>query len=229
MTQALAETVKPAIKFADDNDDLLEVGGNDDNNDNNRNALSNKEALLSLLPPTLTFATFNIRYAAGSFLISGSYLRRLGLSIPGRRTRLITKHLRRAARAFSSNETNFPAPHIIALQEADYETLRAGKLHIARELARQLQMNYAHAASDLPRTEPEQPKRWWLDFEEHIAPSDTGDTGVAILSRLAFVNPLRIELPCAVCRWRPRTAIVTTFDFPRRRLHVYNAHISTLR
>ena len=113
------------------------------------------------VPDELTIASFNIRYAAGSLLISGSYLRRLGLTMPSRRPALIAKHLSRAARAFNSSE-RMPAPDIIALQEADKHTLRAGQHHIARELAAALNMNYALAESILPREASVQPKRWWL-------------------------------------------------------------------
>ncbi len=174
----------------------------------------------------LTIASYNIRYAAGSFLILGSYLRRLGLTMPRRRPALVTKHLRRAAHAFNT-QGRMPAPDIIALQEADKHTRRAGHLHIARELAHRLEMNYAHAASILPREAPVQSKRWWLDFEEAIQPDDSGDTGVATLSRASFISTERLALPWAECAWRPRTGLYTMFKIGAARLHLYNAHIDT--
>ncbi len=184
------------------------------------------QSLIEAAPTALTFATYNIRYAVGSLLISGSYMRRLGLTMPSRRRSRITRHLKRAARAFTNSHL-MPAPDIIALQEADKETRRAADLHIARELAAQLKMNYAHAASDLPRATPKQPTRWYLDFEEHILADDAGDTGVAILSRYKFDSIERLALPFTICAWRPRTAICATLNAAHRRLHIYNAHIDT--
>ncbi len=178
------------------------------------------------VPNELTIASFNIRYAVGSFLISGSYLRRLGLTLPVRRPALVAKHLIRAARDFNTPR-RMPAPDIIALQEADKHTRRAGRHHIARELAASLNMNYAHAESILPRTASVEPKRWWLDFEEAIEPDDAGDTGVANLSRAAFLKSERLALPWTDCAWRPRTGIYSMFKLGASRLHLYNAHIDT--
>lgn len=175
----------------------------------------------------ITFATYNIRYGVGAFLISGSYLRRLGFARRNRRARLITKHIGRAARAFNFSDNRMSAPHIIALQEADKMTRRAGGLHIARELAERLRMNFAHAASDLPRETVEQPKVWWLDFEEHIEATEAGDTGVGVLSCFELRDVERLELPCAACRWRPRTAIKATIALGKTKLHIYNAHVDT--
>jgi hypothetical protein len=93
----------------------------------------------------LVIASFNIRYAVGSFLITGSLLRRAGLSIPRRRSNLVARHLRRAARVLSDG-AHLPPVDILALQEADKKTARAGGHDIAVELARELRMHYAHAA-----------------------------------------------------------------------------------
>ena len=41
----------------------------------------------------LVIATFNIRYAVGAFLISGSFLRRMRLGLPRRRPALVARHL----------------------------------------------------------------------------------------------------------------------------------------
>lgn len=78
----------------------------------------------------LVIATFNIRYAVGAHLISGSLLRRIGLSRPARRPRLVARNIQRAARALSDGK-RMPPADIIALQEADYRTKRAGFHHIA--------------------------------------------------------------------------------------------------
>ena len=173
---------------------------------------------------SIVVTTFNIRYAVGSFLIMGSILRGLGLARPRRRSLLIERHLLQAAGALSDN-LRMPAADIIALQEADRGTIRAGGHHIARELARALRMNYVHAAMGIPRGEAPQPKQWYLDFEEHIALDDHGDTGVAILSRLPLENAARVELPWFGCAWRPRLALTTTVRVGTKRLHVFNSHI----
>ena len=50
---------------------------------------------------SLVIVSYNIRYAVGSFLITGSILRRARLSYPRRRTRLVARHIAEAARALS--------------------------------------------------------------------------------------------------------------------------------
>jgi endonuclease/exonuclease/phosphatase family metal-dependent hydrolase len=173
---------------------------------------------------TLVIASYNIRYAVGSFLIAGSIGRRLGLSRPKRRPRLVAAHLQNAAIAFTNGQ-RLPPPLILALQEADQRTLRAGGHHIARELAQKLKMNYAYAASEIPaRLEPKS-NRWYLDFEERISQADTGKTGVALLSRLPFARVERIDLPWHACAWRPRMALAATISNGKHSLQVFNSHI----
>lgn len=172
----------------------------------------------------LVIATYNIRYAVGSFLITGSLLRRIGLSLPRRRAELVARHLSRAATALMDGK-RLPRADIVALQEADKGTLRAGRHDIARELASALCMNYASVVSGLPRDEEAQPKQWYLDFEEHIAPDDAGDTGIAMLSRLPLGKTERVSLPWAECAWRPRLALATTIQVGARELHLFNSHI----
>jgi endonuclease/exonuclease/phosphatase family metal-dependent hydrolase len=172
----------------------------------------------------LVIVSYNIRYAVGSFLITGSLFRRLRLTLPGRRPQLVARHLQRAARALSGDQ-GFPRADLIALQEADKETIRAGRHHVARELARLLQMHYAHAALELPREEEQKPKQWYLDFEEHIEPSDAGDTGVAILSRLPLLGVERLELPWSECAWRPRLALGARVALAHGHIHIFNLHI----
>src|SRR5205085_4850294 len=87
----------------------------------------------------LVIASFNIRYAVGSFLITGSLFRRMGLTMPRRRPRMVSRNLARAARALSDAEM-MPRVDILTLQEADKETIRAGGHHVARELAELLEM-----------------------------------------------------------------------------------------
>jgi endonuclease/exonuclease/phosphatase family metal-dependent hydrolase len=173
---------------------------------------------------TLVIASYNIRYAVGSHLITGSVGRRLGLKMPKRCPRLVTRHLKNAAAAFSDGQ-RLPRPEILALQEADERTLRAGGHHIARELAQELQMNYAYAASENPAGEEPKSNRWYLDFEEHITSEDRGKTGLALLSRLPFVSVARVDLPWSECAWRPRLALTATVQSGQRSLHVFNCHI----
>ncbi len=174
----------------------------------------------------LVIATYNIRYAVGSYLITGSLLRRLGIRRPARRWQLIERHLDCAATALTAN-VKMPPVDILALQEADARTARAGGHCIAPELARRLQMHYAFAGMNTPRDAPEQPKKWYLDFEEHINPYDTGDTGVALLSRLPFTKVTRLDLPWRVCQWRPRLSIYGEFRIGSTPLHLFNSHIDT--
>ncbi len=172
----------------------------------------------------LIIATYNIRYAVGSFLITGSFLRRIGLTLPHRRSALVARHLQIAARAFSNNQ-RMPAPDIIALQEADKNTRRAGTHDIARELANALQMNYARAAMIVPSDAEPKANQWYLDFEEPVLSGETGTTGVAILSRLSFERAARIDLPFHECAWRPRVAVCATFTINNRHIHLFNVHI----
>ncbi len=172
----------------------------------------------------LIIATYNIRYAVGSFLISGSLFRRVGLKWHGRRTHLVMRHIQRAARALADG-ARLPAVDVLALQEADNQTARAGGIHVARELARELEMHYAHASLNLPRGEGPKSKQWYLDFEEHIAQDDTGDTGLAMLSRLPLAEVSRIDLPWTECAWRPRLALETVIRAGKKNLYLYNAHI----
>lgn len=144
--------------------------------------------------------------------------------MPGRRAALVARHLRRAALAFTDGK-RLPRADIVALQEADKETRRAGRHHVARELAQALGMNYASAVSGLPRDEEPQAKQWYLDFEEHIAPDDTGDTGIAMLSRWPMIQAERVSLPWTECAWRPRLALAATVQVGKRLLHIFNSHI----
>jgi len=173
---------------------------------------------------TIVIASYNIRYAVGSFLITGSMGRRLGLSMPKRRPRLVARKLGKAATVFSDGRC-LPRPEIVALQEADKETLRAGRHHVARELAQELGMNYAYAPSDRPGGDEPKSKQWYLDFEEHISASDPGKTGVAILSRLPFARVMRIDLPWRECAWRPRLALGATIQNGKGIIHIFNSHI----
>lgn len=172
----------------------------------------------------LVIVSFNIRYGVGSFLITGSLLRRMKLGLLRRRPQLVKRHLKRAAQAFSGGKS-FPRADVIALQEADKETVRAGRKHVARELARELRMNYAHASLRLPREEEQKPKQWYLDFEERIAAAESGDTGVAILSRLPLLDVERLELPWSECAWRPRLALAARLPLRSQKVRVFNLHI----
>lgn len=178
------------------------------------------------LPRKIVVATFNVRYAVGSFLITGSLLRRVGIKRPRRRAALIAAHIERAAHAMSDGRL-MPPPHVVALQEADKGTVRAGRRHVARELAERLRARYAHATFDSPRDVAQKRKQWYLDFEEHIELDDPGETGLAFLSELPFANVERLELPWTDCPWRPHLALHARFSLgaPDRHLSIYNAHI----
>ncbi len=104
-------------------------------------------------------------------------------------------------------------------------TLRAGGHHVARELAEMLETNWAHAGLEISRVAQPKKKQWYLDFEEHIAPDDPGQTGIAILSRFPLVTCARVELPWVECASRPRLALHATVQIGVRRLHIFNSHI----
>lgn len=120
-----------------------------------------------------------------------------------------------------------PHADLVALQEADRGTVRAGGRHVARELAEKLGMNFVRAATPTPKDAEPKDRKWWLDFEERIRVGEHGDTGVALLSRFVLSNAARVELPWKQCPWRPRLAVVATVPFGGRRLHVFNSHIDT--
>lgn len=174
----------------------------------------------------LVVVTYNIRYAVGSHLIGGSLLRRAGLGWPGRRPRLVGRNISKAARILS-DDARMPRADVVALQEADRGTLRAGRRHVARELAEALGMDYVRAYVPTPADVEPKGRRWWLDFEERILRGEEGDTGVALLSRHRLSDPLSIGLPWGECPWRPRLAVAASVPLGGGRLHVFNAHIDT--
>ena len=174
----------------------------------------------------LVIVTYNIRYGVGSHLIGGSLFRKFGISRPGRRPRLIESNIRKAAQILSDG-SRMPRADLVALQEADRGTLRAGGRDVARELAQTLGMNFVRAAAPTPGDAQPKDRKWWLDFEERIRVGEEGDTGVAMLSRFEISCAARVELPWDVCPWRPHLAITGALPFAGRRLHVFNSHIDT--
>jgi endonuclease/exonuclease/phosphatase family metal-dependent hydrolase len=172
----------------------------------------------------LIIASYNIRYGVGRYLISSGLLRRAGLNLPRSRAEAIGQNIDTAARAFTDGLL-LPPVDILALQEADKQTGRAGGHHIARELATKLEMNWVHVPSGIPRGVPPRTRQWWLNFEEQIALHDPGDTGVALLSRLPLEDVTRIDLPWHECAWRPRLAVGATVSLGPNKLRLFNAHI----
>jgi endonuclease/exonuclease/phosphatase family metal-dependent hydrolase len=173
---------------------------------------------------SIVVASYNIRYAVGRFLISGGVLRKAGLRRSGGRDRQIAGNIGAAARAFSEGRL-LPRVDVLALQEADKRTKRAGGHHVARELAEAMQMDWIHVPAGIPRGEKPKTRQWWLDFEEPIDLYDTGDTGVGLLSRLPLSDVTRIDLPWRECAWRPRLAMGATVAVGSRKLRIFNAHV----
>lgn len=173
---------------------------------------------------TIVVASYNIRYAVGRFLISGGLLRKAGWHRLGRRDEQVARNITTAARAFSEGRL-LPGVDVLALQEADKETQRAGGHHVARELAEALQMSWIHMPAGIPRGIKPKTRQWWLDFEEPIGLYDTGDTGVGLLSHLPLSDVKRIDLPWQECAWRPRLAMAATVSVGARRLRIINAHV----
>src|ERR1700731_445722 len=69
----------------------------------------------------LTIASYNIRYAVGSHLISSGLLRRVGLNPPQPRAEKVAHNIKTASRAFTQGAL-LPPVDILALQEADKRT-----------------------------------------------------------------------------------------------------------
>jgi endonuclease/exonuclease/phosphatase family metal-dependent hydrolase len=172
----------------------------------------------------LVIASYNIRYARGPYLISGGLRRKVGLMNLRRRPEHVGRQISIAARAFSDGVL-LPRVDVLALQEADKETKRTGGHHVAKELATQLDMHWEHAPAGIPRGIKPVKRQWWLDFEEPIDLYDSGDTGVALLSRLPLADVKRIDLPWKECQWRPRLAMAATLTVGSHQLRLFNAHV----
>jgi endonuclease/exonuclease/phosphatase family metal-dependent hydrolase len=173
---------------------------------------------------SLVLASYNIRYAVGRYLILSGVLRKLGYNFPRRRTEAINQNIEIVAQAFSNNRL-LPAPDILALQEADKMTGRAGHVHVAARLAEKMQTGYVHVGAGLPRGIKPREREWWLNFEEQVAINDEGDMGVALLSRVPLENVERIDLPWHECPWRPRTAMAASIQMSGQTVRIFNVHI----
>jgi endonuclease/exonuclease/phosphatase family metal-dependent hydrolase len=187
-------------------------------------SLSHSGRTSTSVDPTIIVASYNIRYAAGSRLISGGLRRKVRGRPAGNRAARVARNIKAAARAFSDGRL-MPRPDVIALQEADKETGRADGHHVARELAEALELNWIHVPAGIPRGVPPKTRQWWLDFEEPIALDDPGDTGVALLTSLPVHDVTRIDLPWHECAWRPRLAMAATVSTSASRLRILNAHV----
>jgi endonuclease/exonuclease/phosphatase family metal-dependent hydrolase len=176
------------------------------------------------ISPRLVIASYNSRYARGPYLITGGLRRKMGLMNLARRPEHVGQQISRAAKVFSEG-TLLPRVDVLALQEADERTKRSGGHHVAKELAEQMDMHWAHEPARIPRGVPPAKRQWWLDFEEPIDLHDSGDTGVALLSRLPLKDVTRIELPWHECQWRPKLAIAATISVGPQQLRLFNAHI----
>lgn len=172
----------------------------------------------------LIVASYNIRYAVGRFLISGGLLRKAGLLSATGRGPQVAENIRTAARAFSEGKL-LPRVDVLALQEADKGTARAGGLHVARELAEEIGASWVHLPAGIPRGQKPRVRQWWLDFEEPIGLYDEGDTGVALLSHLSLSEVTRIDLPWKDCPWRPRLAMGATVSAGNCKVRIINAHV----
>ena len=173
---------------------------------------------------TIVVASYNIRYAAGSHLIGGGLLRKAGIGRDGSRAERVAENIQSAARVFSEDKL-LPRVAVLALQEADKQTKRAGRHHVARELAERLHLNWIHLPAGIPRGVKPKTRQWWLDFEEPIDLHETGDTGIALLSSLPMSDVRRIDLRWRECAWRPRLAMAATISIGARQLRIVNAHV----
>src|ERR1700730_8978106 len=105
----------------------------------------------------IVVASYNIRYAVGKFLISSGLLRKAGILGSRRRDAKVANHIHAAARAFSDAKL-LPRVDVLALQEADKQTQRAGGHHVARELAEELRMAWIHVPAGIPRGQEPKPR-----------------------------------------------------------------------
>ncbi len=176
------------------------------------------------IPSKLIIASYNIRYSVGRFLISSGILRRAGINLPRNRAKRIEQNIRTAARAFSDGVL-MPPVDILALQEADKQTARSGRHHVASELATELQMVCVYVPARIPHGLKPKPRQWWLGFEEQIALYDHGDAGIALLSRVPLERISRIDLPWKECAWRPHWAFSASVRLGLDKLRLFNAHI----
>ncbi len=172
----------------------------------------------------IVVASYNIRYAVGQYLISGGILRKAKVSGVAGRAAKVAANITAAAQAFSQNQL-LPCVDVLALQEADKQTQRAGGHHVARELAEALGMGWVHLPAGIPRGVKPKAREWWLDFEEPIALYDEGDTGIALLSHFPLRDIKRIDLPWKDCAWRPRLAMAATISVGDWRARLINAHV----
>jgi endonuclease/exonuclease/phosphatase family metal-dependent hydrolase len=172
----------------------------------------------------MIIASYNIRYARGPYLITGGVRRKLGLMSLARRAEHVGHQISTAAKVFSEGSL-LPHVDVLALQEADKRTKRSGGHHVAEELAAKMNVPWAHEPAGIPRGVLPVKRQWWLDFEEPIDMNDTGDTGVALLSRLPMSDVTRIDLPWHECPWRPRLAMAATISVGPEQLRLFNAHI----
>jgi len=172
----------------------------------------------------LILASYNIRYAVGPHLISSGLLRKIGYNFPVDRPAAVARNIRTAAEVLSNNSL-LPPPDILALQEADKATVRAGGQHVAARLAEELGFSYVHVGAGLPRGIKPKQREWWLNFEEQIAVDEESDTGVALLGRVPLREITRIDLPWHDCAWRPRLAMAATIEMAGSRVRVFNVHI----
>src|SRR5947208_1584754 len=173
---------------------------------------------------SLILASYNIRYAVGSHLISSGLLRKIGYNFPVDRPAAVARNIRSAAEVLSNNSL-LPPPDILALQEADKATARAGGHHVAAQLAAGLGLPYVHVGAGLPRGMKPKQREWWLNFEEQIGIDEESDTGVALLSRVPLQEIMRIDLPWHDCAWRPRLAMAATIEMAASRVRLFNVHI----
>jgi endonuclease/exonuclease/phosphatase family metal-dependent hydrolase len=173
---------------------------------------------------SLVLASYNIRYAVGRYLISSGLWRKVGFNPPHPRAEAVARNIKLAARVFADNIL-LPRADILALQEADKETGRAGGQHVAARLAREMGLPYVHIGAGIPRGVPPESREWWLNFEEQIALHDPGDTGVALISRVHLDEITRIDLPWHQCPWRPRLAMGATIDLGAHRVSLFNVHV----
>src|SRR5438046_5800759 len=196
------------------------------NQSNNRIEIGNSVELPQATQDSsrLILASYNIRYAVGSHLISSGLLRKLRYNFPVDRPAAVARNIRTAARVLSNNSL-LPPPDILALQEAEQATARAGGHHVAARLDEAMGLPYVHVGAGLPRGIKPKQREWWLNFEEQIGIDEESDTGVALLSRVPLLQVMRIDLPWHDCAWPPRLAMGGTIEMAGAAARLFNVTI----
>lgn len=170
----------------------------------------------------LTVASYNVRYARGPSMIRDKLRASVRAHTPTQRARVIERNLETILGYFSPGG---PLAHadVVMLQEVDRGTRRAAGHHLAREFAAQLHLQYVYVRR-LP-CRVRQTRGSFPSLEERVARHETGDTGIALLSRVRLERPIIGTLPPVGTDTLLRPSITATITVGSKCICVSTAHI----